>query len=168
MSKRARNAIIGAVSAVALATTALIQPWEGRELKAYRDIVGVWTICDGETKGVKPGMVVTAEWCDQRTRTRVENDYHQPLRVCIKDFDDAPLSWRAAMISLSYNVGVGAACEATAARLARSKMWADSCQAMTRFNRAGGKVIRGLVLRRTNGDATRIGERELCLAGLPK
>jgi GH24 family phage-related lysozyme (muramidase) len=40
MSKRARNALIGATSVVALSITVLIQPWEGRENKAYRDIVG--------------------------------------------------------------------------------------------------------------------------------
>ncbi|MGZ0843238.1 hypothetical protein ACXKGW_29330, partial [Klebsiella pneumoniae subsp. pneumoniae] len=37
---------------------------------------------------------------------------------------------------------------------------------MTWFEKAGGRTIRGLQLRRGMGDATRIGELELCLAGL--
>ncbi|WP_454623470.1 hypothetical protein [Brucella anthropi] len=40
------------------------------------------------------------------------------------------------------------------------------CNAMTAFNRAGGKVGEGLRKRRERGDAQRIGELELCLAGL--
>jgi lysozyme len=79
MSKRARNALIGATGVVALSITVLIQPWEGRENKAYRDIVGVWTICDGETKGVKPGMVKTDAECDAMLLRRVQNDFYAPV-----------------------------------------------------------------------------------------
>jgi lysozyme len=73
-SKRATAAIAGAAGAVALSIAALIKPWEGRELKAYKDIVGVWTICDGETKGVKPA--------DQPRRERflrAADEVHQGL-----------------------------------------------------------------------------------------
>jgi hypothetical protein len=37
---------------------------------------------------------------------------------------------------------------------------------MTWFNRAGGRVIVGLKKRREMGDASRMGELELCLEGL--
>jgi lysozyme len=70
------------------------------------------------------------------------------------------------MLSLAYNVGTGAACGSTAARLARAGKFAESCLAMTRFNRAGGRVVKGLKLRREYGDANRMGEFELCQAGL--
>lgn len=165
-SKRSLAALAGATGVVALSIGALIKPWEGRELKAYRDIVGVWTICDGETKGVKPGMVKTHAECDAMLLRRVENDFYKPLTKCIKGYESAPVSWQASMLSLAYNVGTGAACGSTAARLARAKAWADSCRAMTRFNRAGGRVVKGLKLRREYGDASRMGELELCLAGL--
>lgn len=165
-SKRAVAAIAGATTAVALSIGALIKPWEGRELKAYKDIVGVWTICDGETKGVKPGMVKTNAECDAMLIARVENDFYKPLTKCIQGYEAKPVSWQASMLSLAYNVGTGAACGSTAARLARAGDLAGSCRAMTRFNRAGGKVIKGLKLRREYGDANRMGELELCLAGL--
>lgn len=37
---------------------------EGRSLEAYQDSAGVWTICDGETLGVKPGQKATESDCD--------------------------------------------------------------------------------------------------------
>jgi lysozyme len=166
MSARAIKALAGAATAVALATTVLIQPWEGRELRAYQDIVGVWTICDGETLNVKPGMVKTNAECDAMTLRRVENDFYKPLTKCIKGYTAAPVSLQASLLSAAYNVGVRAICTSTAAKLAAAKRYVESCHAITRFNRAGGKVIRGLKLRREYGDASRIGELELCLAGL--
>lgn len=167
MSKRAKAALAGAVGAVALATTALIQPWEGLVLKSHWDrYAKIWDICYGETKGVTAGMVKTKAECDAMLNKRVMNDFYIPLTRCIAGFEDKPLSWQATAVSLSYNVGVGAVCGSTAAKLARDGKYKESCQAMTRFNRAGGEVVSGLVKRRTNGDAQRIGEQELCEAGL--
>lgn len=166
MSRRAAKAIAAGSGAVAIAIVALIKPWEGRELKAYRDIVGVWTICDGETKGVRPGDVKTDAECDAMLLDRVENDFFKPLVACVPGYLAAPVSVQASMLSLAYNVGTGAACKSTAARLIGERRYDAACVAMTRFNRAGGKVVRGLKLRREYGDANRIGELELCRAGL--
>jgi GH24 family phage-related lysozyme (muramidase) len=165
-SKRAVAALAGATSGVALAIGVLIHPWEQTRLVSYRDMVGVWTVCDGETKNIGPNMRFTPEQCKAMLDKRTEDDYHKPLTQCIPGFDKKPLSWQAAAISLAYNVGVGAVCKSTGAALARAGRMADSCLAFTRFDRAGGKVVQGLVNRRTDGDATRIGEYELCVAGL--
>jgi GH24 family phage-related lysozyme (muramidase) len=98
--------------------------------------------------------------------TRLENDFRKPLQKCIVTFDLAPISVQASMLDLSYNVGIGAACKSTAARRMTERKWRDACHAMTLYNRAGGKVIDGLKKRREYGDGQRIGELELCLAGL--
>ncbi len=146
-----------------------LEPWEETQLRAYLDKLPkppVWTICAGDTKNVRAGMVETREGCDKRLRTRLINDYYKPLTRCIPGFDARPVSWGAMMISLSWNVGVGAACKSTAARLGKEGRYRESCDAATAFNKAGGKVIRGLVLRREMGDASRIGEGELCVTGL--
>ena len=145
---RLRKTAIGGAAGVALAIGALIKPWEGLELRSYPDIVGVWTACYGETKGIKPGMTFTKQECESMLHRTVVADYYTPLTRCISGFDSKPVGWQAAMISLTYNVGVGAACNSTAARLARENKITESCQAMTRFNRAGGKVVKGLVNRR--------------------
>ena len=154
---------------VALAVTVLVKPWEGRSLRAYLDTVAkppVWTICDGDTKGVRPGMVETAAGCDRRLATRIDSDYRSKLVACVPNWPAAPLSWRAMMTSLAWNIGVDAACRSTAARLGRAGRWLESCTAASAFNRAGGRMVVGLANRRGMGDGSRIGEGELCASGL--
>lgn len=165
-SKRAKIALAGSASAIAIAVTVLIQPWEGRSLIAYRDMVGVLTICDGDTTDVHPGMKVTPADCDQRTWGKIQRDYLPPLEKCIPGFTSKPKSWQAAMLSLAWNVGDGSVCNSTAAKLARAGDLWNSCIAATRFNKAGGSVVTGIVHRREMGDAQRIGEAELCVSGL--
>jgi GH24 family phage-related lysozyme (muramidase) len=155
---------------VALAVTALVQPWEGRALKAYLDRIAkppVWTVCDGDTDNVKPGMVETPAGCDRRLSVKLVRDYRAPLTRCIASWGKRPLSWRAMMLSLSWNIGVVAACKSSAARLGIGGQYYASCIAATAFNKAGGRFVIGLANRREMGDATRIGEAELCVTGLP-
>ncbi|SCM71473.1 Lysozyme [uncultured Pleomorphomonas sp.] len=154
---------------VALAVQVLVKPWEGRSLRAYYDTVAkpaVWTICDGDTTNVRPGMVETPAGCDKRLATKIVRDYRGKLVACIANWNRAPLSWRAMMNSLAWNIGTGAACGSTAARLGRAGRWLESCVAATAFNRAGGRMVVGLANRRGMGDASRIGEGELCVSGV--
>jgi len=154
-----KKTVAGGAAAIALSIAALIKPWEGLELESYSDIVGVWTACYGETKGIKPGMTFTKKECEEKLVTRVTNDYYRPLTQCIAGFDTKPVEWQAAAISVTYNIGVGAACKSTFAQLARVGLMRESCHAMTRFNRAGGRVVQGLVNRRA-------AELKLCLKGV--
>ncbi|MND71481.1 Phage lysozyme [compost metagenome] len=71
------------------------------------------------------------------------------------------------MISGAYNFGVGGMCGSSAARLAKAGQYRQACEAQTAWNKAGGRVVNGLVNRREMGDAQRIGEAELCVSGLP-
>ncbi|MDX3805144.1 MAG: hypothetical protein QHC89_01820 [Bosea sp. (in: a-proteobacteria)] len=108
---------------VALAATYLVSPWEGRELRAYPDPAtggAPWTICDGDTVGVKRGMVETPAGCDRRLSRRMMQ-FRGELVACIPNFAAKPLSWRAMMNSLSYNIGTGATCRSTAARLGNAR-----------------------------------------------
>ncbi|MDF1606943.1 lysozyme [Hoeflea sp. YIM 152468] len=167
MSKRAKSLLAGGAAGVIALTAVFMQPWEGTKNLAYWDSLGrVWTVCTGETKGVKKGDRYTDKQCAEMLQATLEKDYRQPLTKCIPGFDGYPLGWQVAILSLTYNVGPGAVCKSTAARLAIAGDLEQSCQAMTWFNRAGGKVVRGLKLRREMGDANRIGELEICLAGL--
>jgi len=155
---------------VDLAIHTLIQPWEGRELHAYLDKIAkppVWTICDGDTNNVKPGMIETPAGCNKRIAEKMMRVYYARVSQCIGNWKTAPIGWKAMMLSLSWNIGVVGTCNSTAARLGRLKQFEASCNAATAFNRAGGKVIIGIVRRRENGDASRIGEGELCVSGLP-
>jgi GH24 family phage-related lysozyme (muramidase) len=151
-------------------------PWEGRQLVAYFDRIAkppVWTICDGDTDDVQPGLVETSAGCDQRTAMKMEKRYRPALVSCVDKWDDQPLSWRGMMLSLSWSIGVVGACNSTAKRvvndairLGKQPDYLASCNAAIAFNKAGGRMIVGLAKRREMGDASRIGEGELCVSGL--
>lgn len=154
---------------VALASTVLVQPWEGRKKVAYLDKlpkVPVWTICDGDTTDVKPGMVETDEGCNKRLARKMEAVYRPALVNCIPDWEKKPLAWRSMMLSLGWNIGTAKACGSTAARYGRENNFVASCITATAFNKANNQVFIGLVNRREMGDAKRIGEAELCMSGL--
>lgn len=153
---------------VALAATYLNKPWEGRELRAYPDPATggkPWTICDGDTEGVTPGMIETPAGCDKRLVRRMMQ-YRAQYVACVPGFDQKPLSWRAMINSLGWNIGPAGVCKSTAVRLGIAGRYLESCNAATAFNKAAGRIFIGLVKRRENGDATRIGEGELCVSGL--
>lgn len=151
--------------AVILATEKLIKPWEGISLTPYVDMVGVKTWCWGETKGT-PKAKYTRDECDSILTARVNRDYYGQIVQCSPKLPSAPISVQASMISGSYNFGVRAWCNSTAARMIRAENWRGACEAQTAFNRAGGQVVNGLVRRREMGDAQRLGEAELCVSGL--
>lgn len=140
------KAIGGAAAAIALTTTALIAPWEGKRNDPYLDIVKVPTVCYGETR-VQMRRYTDAE-CMAMLQKAVGQDFAPEVFKCVPMLRDRPYP-AAAAISLSYNIGTRGFCKSTAARLFNAGDVAGGCQAMTRFNRAGGKVVKGLVNRRT-------------------
>lgn len=137
----------GGVLAVAGAVAAFIGPWEGRKLEPYRDIVGVWTVCEGVTgPAVIPGKTYTQAECDALTTNAVAK-HLRGVSICIHK----PLTqgqW-VAVGSWTYNVGVQAACKSTLVELinkgAGPMVW---CKQLLRWDRAGGKKLRGLTRRR--------------------
>lgn len=170
MSKRAKAALASGFGAVALASAYLIAPWEGLSTVPYRDVVGVLTVCYGETEGVKPGQRYTKAECDAKLMARVGPDYYEPLRRCIAGFDRAPVSLQASATSAAYNVGVRTICKSTAARRISAGQYEGACRALAAFDKArvNGRLVPlpGLTNRRTDGDDQRMGEMELCLEGL--
>lgn len=153
--------------AVILSVEKAIIPWEGLVLKSHWDsFAKIWDICYGETKGIGPGMKKTKVECKDMLLRRVHDDYYQQIIKCSPNLIKSPISVRASMISGSYNFGVGAWCRSTAKARIEAGQWRAACEAQTAFNRAGGRIVRGLVNRREMGDAQRIGEAELCVSGL--
>lgn len=152
--------------AVQLAADALIRGWEGTRLIAYQDVGGVWTICYGETLGVTAGMRKTQAECEAMLKRRLTHDFYLRLVDNVRDYVVAPVGVQAALLSLSYNIGVARAWGSTAAVFIVQHKYREACDAMTRYNRAAGVVVAGLVARREMGDASRIGEGEICVSGL--
>lgn len=154
--KKTLIAVIGAAAAAIL--TPLVMTWEGRETTAYKDIVGVWTICDGDTKNVRPGQVATEAECDARLESQLIA-HAEPVLACTPSLRDRPQQLAAAA-SLAYNVGVNAYCRSTVDRRFDAGDWRGGCDALLMWNKAGGREVRGLTNRRK-------AEREICLKGLP-
>lgn len=126
-------------------------------LSAYADIVGVWTICDGDTKGVRPGMVETQAGCRDRLERQLIA-HAAPVLKCVPGLKGRD-NQLVASVSLAYNIGTSGFCRSTAARRFNAGEWRRGCDAFLMWNKAGGRVVRGLALRRER-------ERALCLKGL--
>jgi lysozyme len=134
----------GAVAAIALAA-AFIAPWEGRELAPYKDIVGVWTVCYGHTRDVQAKRYTPQE-CDALLRQDAARHLIGAAQ-CIKRPLDAN-EW-VALGSWTFNVGIGAACNSTLVRKINAGASAnDWCRELLKWDRAGGKKVRGLTRRR--------------------
>lgn len=135
--------------------------WEGLRLDAYQDIIGVWTVCYGETKGVKPADRYSKAECDAMFAHEVLS-YRKDLH---RYFSSETLNQRlpaardVAYTSLAYNAGVAGIGRSTATRRLNAGDIIGGCNALTWWNKAGGRVIRGLVNRRTE-------EQQLCLRGV--
>lgn len=126
---------------------------------AYRDLIGVWTLGYGDTQNVMPGQMLTEAEAVERLIKRVVRDFEPKVMEC-GDGAAMPDGVFASHISLAYNIGTGAYCSSTTARRARAKDYKGSCVALTWFNKAGGRVVKGLVSRREK-------ERAICADGIP-
>lgn len=149
-----RKSGVGLVAALAT-TVAFVGGWEGLERKAYRDVVGVWTVCYGETRGVQPGATYTKEQCDEMLVSGLE-EFEARLEKCVVDYRELPEGMKIAMLSWSYNVGTGAACRSTLVRKANAGDLVGACRQLPRWNKAGGRIWRGLTNRR-------LSEQKMCL-----
>ena len=81
---------------------ALIKEFEGCELRAYRDVAGIWTIGYGHTLGVKQGDVWSQEQADQALAA----DLASTEEIVARLSSPAAENQHAAMMSLAYNIGV--------------------------------------------------------------
>ncbi|CDM59917.1 lysozyme [Rhizobium favelukesii] len=148
----------GGLAALTLAGSMAIQTvggFEGLRLYAYRDVVGIWTACYGATKDIKPGMKFSKATCDNMLVDSLIV-HEQGMRACLKAPDALPIETYVAGLSLTYNVGVGTFCRSTAAHKLNAGDIRGACDSLTMFNKAGGRVVGGLVKRRAQ-------EKALCL-----
>ena len=158
----AASATITAALGVA---AAFVKPHEGSRYKAYRDPIGIWTICEGHTRGVYEGMTATRAQCDEFLHADLI-EANAVVDRCIT----APMTinQRAAMISFAFNVGPGAKgvkdglCWLKSGNQPQIRIkanagdWQGACDSLMSWTKAGGIVFQGLVTRRKY-------ERELCL-----
>lgn len=126
----------------------LIKEYEGLELKAYKDSVGVLTIGYGSTGShVKPGMTITAQEAEALLLKDVER-FEKGVAAAVK----VPLNQNQfdALVSFSFNLGLGSLQKSTLLRKLNAGDYAGAQAEFKRWNKAGGVVLRGLVRRRAS------------------
>ena len=134
---------------------------EGVSLTAYPDAGGVWTICYGETRGVKKGDKKTMEECEAMLDERLQEIEEESYAIAPGVQMSAPQ--RAAVMSFCiYNIGVTKCNSSTFLKLLKSSQREDACKQILRWVRDGGKDCR--VDRSCFGQVTRRDqEYELCM-----
>ena len=124
---------------------ALIKKFEGFESRAYLCPAGVWTIGYGHTKDVKEGDEWSQAHAEHMLEVELEEfcDYvNNMVKVPLEQYQfDALVAW-------VYNLGAGNFKESTLLRVLNQGDYDDVPHQIKRWNKAGGRVLQGLVRRR--------------------
>ena len=123
----------------------LIKKFEGCELEAYKCAAGVWTIGYGSTKGVEEGNTITQEEADKLLLDEME-EYEGYINDMVKV--DLKQNEFDALVSWVYNLGSSNLSSSTLLQKLNTKEWDDVPNQIKRWNKAGGKVLQGLIRRR--------------------
>jgi lysozyme len=133
------------------ATVGLVKEFEGFEARAYKCPAGVWTIGYGTTAAAGVGIVPV----EGMTISKAKAEGY--LQAALSKFANAismeivePINENefGAFVSLAYNIGSGAFKKSSALRHFNAGNKAAAADAMLLWNKAGGKVLAGLVRRR--------------------
>jgi len=123
----------------------LIKKFEGCELEAYQDAVGVWTIGYGHTKNVQEGQVIKQEEAESML-------LHELLEYCdhVEKAVEVDLTQHQfdALVSWTYNLGPTNLNRSTMLKVVNANNMGEVPIQIKRWNKAGGKVLDGLVRRR--------------------
>lgn len=130
-----------------------ITTFEAYRPVAYDDGVGRQTIGFGSTEGVRPGDKITVE----RALSRAIDSTNK-VEVAIKRCVRVPLAQREydAYVSLAYNIGTTAFCGSTLVKKLNAGDYVGACNEILRWDKAGGRILKGLTVRREK-------EHKLCL-----
>ncbi len=129
---------------------ALIRQFEGFRGTAYRDAVGVWTIGYGHTNmagppAVSAGMKISRAGADAILARDVEQFARGVAVAVAVPLSDAQFS---ALVSFSYNVGLGAFGSSSVLRAVNSQDFVAVPRRLGLWVKAGGRVLPGLIKRR--------------------
>ena len=124
---------------------ALIKRVEGCELEAYLDSVGIPTIAYGRIKNVEMGDTCTQEqaekWLEEEL-PEYEGYINDMVKVELEQCQfDALCSW-------VYNLGPNNLKESTLLKVLNEGNYSSVPAEIKRWNKAGGKVLQGLMRRR--------------------
>ena len=124
---------------------ALIKKFEGCKLEAYLDAVDVPTIAYGRTKDVKIGDICTQQqaedWLEEEL-VEYEGYVNEAVKVELTQpqFDS--------LVSWTYNLGPSNLNRSSMLRVLNTSDYDNVPEQIMRWNKAGGRVLPGLVRRR--------------------
>lgn len=157
MSRNAKR-----IAAAIAAATAIAIPAEGLRQTAYRDPVGILTVCYGATgQGVQAGKRYSLAEC----RGRLDEDMRKAVETVDRCAPGLPEPVLAAFSDAVFNLGPTIACDptrSTAAKMLEIGNLEAACRQLPRWNKArvAGQMVAlpGLTKRRAK-------EMALCLEG---
>lgn len=156
MAGKAKLATAGIAAAVLALCAPLVAKWEGMRYEAYPDPAtggAPWTICYGHTgPEVKPGMKVDKAQCDAWLAIDLAIA-NEAVNRCLPMPKLEHIE--AALTSAAFNIGPKVVCGSTLQQKALANDWPGACRELDRWNKAAGREMRGLTLRRAD-------ERALC------
>lgn len=128
----------------------LIEKYEGCVLHTYFDVVGVATIGYGCTgPEAKLGRVITQAQADQMLSDRLANEF-EPAVINLTKTVPPTQGQFDAMVSLAFNVGTGGLGHSSVLTKHLARDWKGAAAAFALWNKAGGRVLDGLVRRRVD------------------
>lgn len=130
----------------------LISSFEDTKLHAYDDGVGVWTIGTGTTVYPNGVKVKKGDTCTlDQAKSYFAHDLKR-FESSVNNLVKVPLSQNQfdALVSLVYNIGQTAFSESTLLKKLNAKDYQGAADQFPRWNKGGGKVLKGLVRRRAD------------------
>ena len=123
----------------------LIKHFEGCELESYRCSANVLTIGYGTTKNVVEGMKISQHQAEELLMKDLEE-----FEEYVEDLIDVPLEQNQfdALVAWTYNLGPTNLKTSTLRKVLNKGAYDDVAEQIKRWNKANGKVLKGLVRRR--------------------
>jgi len=140
-------------------TVDLVKRWEGLRLNAYKDVAGVWTIGYGTT--ARAGVGITPKAGMKITQAEAEHYLHMELDHVaegVAGMIKVPVTPNqfGALVSLGYNIGLGALKRSSTIRYLNNGDYDRACKNIGLWNKARNpstgklEVVQGLKNRRAD------------------
>lgn len=124
----------------------LIKDAEGLRLESYKCPAGKWTIGYGHTGAdVHEGMTITEAEAEKLLETDLKHFEHG---VDVLTGPETSENQFGAMVSLAYNIGLGAFARSSVLTFHRKKFYDSAAMSFELWNKSNGKVLPGLKKRR--------------------
>jgi lysozyme len=129
----------------------MIKHHEGVRLKPYQDPIGLWTvgvghlIGDGKTLPIEWFRTFTMDEVDELLKKDLQRFERGILRLCPNYLTQPRFD---ALVSFAFNVGLGNLQASTLRQKHNRNDVFGAAKEFLRWNKAGGKVFRGLTIRR--------------------